>query len=77
MDFYKREGHGTITAFQGNDKLNNPVHYVPTQALVYAVNVALMLGQPLLLMGEPGTGKTQLAYHIAHFYGLDVLPSLN
>jgi MoxR-like ATPase len=34
------------------------------------VNVALMLGQPLLLTGEPGTGKTQLAFHVAHFYDL-------
>jgi MoxR-like ATPase len=71
MDFYKKEGHGKLTAFQTNEKLNNPAHYVPSQALVDAVNVALMLGQPLLLTGEPGTGKTQLAYHIAHFYGLD------
>ena len=30
-----------------------------------AVNVALLLGQPLLLTGEPGTGKTQLAYRVA------------
>ena len=34
------------------------------------MNVALQLGQPLLLTGEPGTGKTQLAYHIAHFFNL-------
>ncbi|HEU4767864.1 MAG TPA: MoxR family ATPase, partial [Pyrinomonadaceae bacterium] len=31
-----------------------------------AVNVALVLGQPLLVTGEPGTGKTQLAGSIAH-----------
>ena len=30
-----------------------------------AVNVALLLAQPLLLTGEPGTGKTQLAYSLA------------
>jgi MoxR-like ATPase len=30
-----------------------------------AVNVALALGQPLLLTGEPGSGKTQLAFHVA------------
>ena len=30
-----------------------------------ACNVALLLGQPLLLTGEPGTGKTQFAYNLA------------
>jgi MoxR-like ATPase len=32
--------------------------------------VALALGQPLLLTGEPGTGKTQLAHHLAYFFKL-------
>jgi MoxR-like ATPase len=71
MDFYQKEGKGTLNAFNLNEKLNSPEHYVPSQALVDAVNVALMLGQPLLLTGEPGTGKTQLAYHVAHFFGLE------
>ncbi len=53
-----------------NDKLNDPNLYVPSKGLMSAVNVALQLGQPLLLTGEPGTGKTQLAYHIAHFFKL-------
>ncbi len=39
--------------------------YLPDPGLVDAVNVALVLGQPLLLTGEPGTGKTQLAYYLA------------
>lgn len=39
--------------------------YFPDEGLVDAVNVALLLGQPLLLTGEPGTGKTQLAYSLA------------
>lgn len=43
-----------------------PEHYLPDSGLVNAVNVALILGQPLLLTGEAGTGKTQLAYHLAH-----------
>ena len=70
MTFYKHEGKGQLANFQHNEKLNNPAFYVPSQGLVDAVNVALMLGQPLLLTGEPGTGKTQLAFHVAHFYGL-------
>jgi MoxR-like ATPase len=44
--------------------------YLPSKGLADAVNVALALGQPLLLTGEPGTGKTQLAYHLAAYFGL-------
>ncbi len=38
---------------------------MPDPGLVDAVNVALVLGKPLLLTGDPGTGKTQLAYSLA------------
>jgi MoxR-like ATPase len=38
--------------------------YQPEPGLVDAVNVSLALGQPLLLTGDPGTGKTQLAWHV-------------
>lgn len=48
----------------------NPKNYLPDEGLVDAVNVALLLNQPLLLTGEPGTGKTQLAYHLAYQLGL-------
>jgi MoxR-like ATPase len=48
-----------------------PEAYLPDEGLVKAVNVALLLGQPLLLTGEPGTGKTQLAYSIAYQLGLE------
>jgi MoxR-like ATPase len=42
-------------------RLDDPGTYIPSAELVEAVNVALVLGMPLLLTGEPGTGKTQLA----------------
>ncbi len=48
-----------------------PVHarmeqvYLPSAALTRAVNVALLLGMPLLLTGKPGVGKTRLAQHLA------------
>jgi MoxR-like ATPase len=52
-------------------RLDNPANYLPDSSLVDAVNVALLLGQPLLLTGEPGTGKTQLAANIAWELGFD------
>lgn len=41
------------------------------QGLKDACNVALLLGQPLLLTGEPGTGKTQFAASLAWELGFD------
>jgi len=43
-----------------------PKTYTASDGLRDAVNVAVSLGQPLLLTGEPGTGKTQLAFSVAH-----------
>jgi MoxR-like ATPase len=48
---------------------NDPRGYVPHPELVEAVNVALALGMPLLLTGEPGTGKTTLAASVAFQLG--------
>ena len=49
----------------------DPTGYLMDPALADAVNVALVLSQPLLLTGEPGTGKTQLAYRVAWELGLE------
>ena len=43
-------------------KFDHPSGYLPDQGLVDAVNVALLLNKPLLVTGDPGTGKTQLAH---------------
>ncbi|MFK7922253.1 MAG: AAA family ATPase [Bacteroidia bacterium] len=45
--------------------LNNPKQYLIDPGLNAALEVALDLGMPLLITGEPGTGKTQLAHHVA------------
>jgi len=49
----------TETRFSGTDR------YVATEDLTMAVNAAVTLGRPILIKGEPGTGKTQLAEEIA------------
>jgi MoxR-like ATPase len=46
-------------------RLGGPQSYDPDQGLVNAMNVALILGQPLLLTGEPGTGKTDFAKSVS------------
>jgi MoxR-like ATPase len=51
-------------------RATHPSGYRAERELVDAVNVALMLRQPLLVTGEPGTGKTQLAASIAWELGL-------
>lgn len=61
----------SLPPFKVDNRLNDPSFYIPTPALKNAVNVALMLGQPLILTGEPGTGKTQLANSVAWQLGLD------
>lgn len=49
----------------------NPTKYLLTEELKSAVKVAITLGQPLLITGEPGTGKTQLAYKVAYDHSRD------
>lgn len=51
-------------------RFNAPEHYKPAPELWAAVQTALHLGLPLLVTGEPGCGKTDLAAHIAWYYGL-------
>ena len=46
-------------SFQGTDR------YIATDDLRIAVNASITLERPLLIKGEPGTGKTQLAYEVA------------
>jgi MoxR-like ATPase len=56
-----------IKRFEGSD------HYVATDDLKVAVNAAIALERPLLVKGEPGTGKTVLAMEVARALGMPIL----
>src|SRR5919206_715402 len=47
--------------------------YVATPDLMLAVNAAITLQRPLLIKGEPGTGKTMLAQEVAAALGLPLI----
>ena len=53
--------------FTGTDQ------YVATEDLKIAVNAAALLRRPLLIKGEPGTGKTVLAHEVADAFGMELI----
>jgi MoxR-like ATPase len=59
--------NGDFHRFQGTPG------YIASGPLVDAVNCSIALGRPLLIKGEPGTGKTVLAQHVAAGLGMPIL----
>ena len=56
-----------MKAFTGSE------HYIASEELLSSVEVARALGKPLLIKGEPGTGKTQLAQAVADQLNMDLI----
>src|SRR5213076_2061324 len=54
-------------------RFNGSASYVSTEDLTLAVNAAITLQRPLLVKGEPGTGKTMLAVEVARALGVPLL----
>lgn len=52
-----------------DNKFTGTSSYIATDDLSMAVNAAVTLQRPILIKGEPGTGKTQLAIEVAEFLG--------
>lgn len=63
------------TELQGNTKMRfeGSKTYVATEDLKLAVNASITLQRPLLIKGEPGTGKTLLAEEVAASLGLELM----
>ena len=55
------------------DRFEGTSNYIATQDLKIAVNAAVALERPLLIKGEPGTGKTVLAYEMAKALGAPLI----
>ena len=65
MRFGPVSGHATLIGEDMTKKFTGTENYIATEDLRVAVNAALALERPLLIKGEPGTGKTVLAEEVA------------
>jgi MoxR-like ATPase len=59
------DGLPTFHRREDSDPLHDPSRYMVDKDLAAAINTAIILGRPMFVTGEPGTGKSDLAGHIA------------
>ena len=67
MRIYNKDEDDKLDAIvvEGGEDRVRGVDYLASSELASAINVALMLGRPLFVSGEPGCGKTELGFSIA------------
>ena len=54
-------------------KFEGTKNYIATEDLKVAVNAAITLERPIIVKGEPGTGKTMLAHEVAEAVGAEII----
>ena len=54
-------------------KFEGTKNYIATEDLKIAVNAAITLERPIIVKGEPGTGKTMLAHEVAQAIGCEII----
>ena len=57
-------------------KFEGTSSYIATEDLKVAVNAAITLERPIIVKGEPGTGKTMLAHEVAKSLDAEIILSL-
>ena len=67
--FYNDQQFSTLVGNMTNQRFSGTDTYIVTEDLMMAVNAAIALERPLLVKGEPGTGKTMLAEEVARALG--------
>ena len=72
-DSRARGGKESTTAMTETTRFSGTQSYLTNEALEAAVNCALVLQKPLLVRGEPGTGKTLLAEAVSEGLGLPLI----
>lgn len=77
LEIYVPEQPQPLPAYHAEPCLTDYALYLPSRRLRRAVDVAVALGKPLLLTGEPGTGKTELAHSVAWSFEQQVALTFN
>jgi MoxR-like ATPase len=69
----KADDKVTHIKIESGEDTRRGVHYKVDDELANAINVALAIGRPLLVSGEPGSGKTELGFAIARKLGIETV----